>query len=211
MCIQCLQVCYSVLYSIFSYNNVLWVLTLLLSCCSLLWYGIKPQCISVVQFQKKMWFRVDFLISQSFLFYYFPCCVKKKIWLIALRDFLDPLVSSTLIWAFSFLCLHCLSPAQFWFYSQQFLLSVGPALEGSLGRSVLKVLLQLLQTLAGTSWAHFFFSDSHWYHAYLVAGVVVLVTVLQDSRKYCLVWLQMLSLGSWFYCPVSLSAPLCRY
>lgn len=77
MCIQCLQVCYSVLYSIFSYNNFLWVLTLLLSCCSLLWYGIKPQCISVVQFQK-MWFRVDFLISQSFLFYYFPCCVKKK-------------------------------------------------------------------------------------------------------------------------------------
>ena len=85
----------------------------------------------------------------------------------------------------------------------------GVVLEWSPGRSVFKVLLQPLQAFLSSS----FFSDSHWYHAYLagVGGCTCNCTLRCKEISHDLVCSQMWSMGFWFYSPVSLSVLSCGY
>ena len=123
----------------------MWVLSSLLSCCSFLCSGIKPQCIFVVQF-RKIWFRADFLILKSFLFYYFHVVVKN-------------MVTSSERFSGS-ICLPCpclslLFPSSPLPLSCSVLIAIlavpperGACLKRNSSRSILKVLLCLFQTLA---------------------------------------------------------------
>lgn len=175
----------------------------LLSCCSFLCSGIKPQCISVVQFQK-IWFRVDFLILKSFLFYYFHVVVKNAV--TCSERFSGSICLLSLVWAFSSFISIALLLLSFDCNPSSSSCAWGPPWE--LFQVYVESSAPSLSDLSKTWGFFFFFLDSHWYHPHFVVGVVVLV--LQDLGKYCLVWLQTLSTGFWFYSSVSLSALLCE-